>query len=120
MKTTGLKEIKVDNDLIAYCGLYCSSCGSYLKGKCPGCRENMKASWCRIRECCIENNYKSCADCDKDELADCKKYNNFFSKVIGLILNSDRSACIRRIKEIGYDAFAMEMAENRWQTIKRK
>lgn len=120
MKTLSKKEIIADSSLIAFCGLYCGSCGSYLKGKCPGCRENTKASWCKIRTCCKDNNYLSCADCKITELPDCGKYNNFFSKVIGFILNSDRSACIRRIKETGYDGFAAEMAENKRQTIRRK
>lgn len=119
MKTNNVKEITADSNLIAYCGLYCGACGSYLKGRCPGCHENTKASWCKIRECCMENNFKSCADCNKTELSDCKKYNNFMSKVIGFVLNSDRSACIRLIKESGYDEFAAEMAKNKRQTIRK-
>jgi hypothetical protein len=54
------------------------------------------------------------------KLDDCKKYNTFFSKVIGFVLNSDRAACISRIKEIGYGPFAAEMAVNRKITIKRR
>jgi hypothetical protein len=42
------------------------------------------------------------------------------SKAFGYIFNSDRSACFGRIKEIGYDDFAVEMANNKRQTIKRK
>lgn len=117
---TNLKEITTDTKLIAYCGLYCGSCKSYLKGKCPGCRENEKATWCAIRKCCAENNYQSCADCKIAELKDCGKYNSFISKVIGFVLNSDRSACITRIREAGYDTFAAEMAKSGRQTIKRK
>lgn len=120
MGTKQIKEIVADKSLIAYCGLYCGSCGSYLKGKCPGCSENTKASWCKIRECCSENHFMSCADCNITELSECRKYNNFFSKVIGFVLNSDRSACIARIKEIGYDDFAVDMAASRRQTLKRK
>src|SRR5512133_3501151 len=116
MKTDNTKEITADSKLIAYCGLYCGACGSYLKGKCPGCDKNEKASWCKIRECCRENNFKSCADCDKTDLADCKKYNNFMSRIIGVVLNSDRSACIRLIRQTGYDEFAMEMARSGKQT----
>jgi hypothetical protein len=33
---------------------------------------------------------------------------------------ADRVSCIHRIEEIGYNEFAIEMAENKWQTIKRK
>ena len=113
------KQIVVDKHLIASCGLYCGACGSYLKGKCPGCKENVKATWCKTRLCCIENNYSSCADCQKIELMDCKKFNNVFSKLIGFILRSDRPACIRRIKEIGTEKYAIEMAASKRQSIKR-
>ena len=120
MKSTNQKEIVADKNLIAYCGLYCGSCGSYMKGKCPGCKENVKATWCKTRQCCMENKLQSCADCTTIELMDCRKYNNFISKAFGYIFNSDRAACIAKIKEIGYDGFAIEMASNKRQTIKRK
>lgn len=115
-----MKEIVTDNHLIAYCGLYCGACRSYLAGRCPGCKDNVKATWCKIRQCCTENNFTSCADCKSIGLTECKKYNNFISKVIGYLFNSDRSACISKIREIGYDAFATEMASNRKQTLKRR
>jgi hypothetical protein len=120
MKTATLKPIVPDKNLIAFCGLYCGACRGYLKGSCPGCKDNVKASWCKIRQCCMENNLASCADCQTVELQDCKNYNSYISKVIGVILNSDRAACINRIKETGYDQFAVEMAESKRQTIKRK
>jgi len=114
------KTIIADKNLIAYCGLYCGACRSYLAGKCLGCQKNEKASWCKIRQCCGNNQYKSCSDCNQIELKDCTKYNNFISKIIGFVLRSDRSACISRIKKIGYDNFAAEMAINKQVTIKRK
>jgi hypothetical protein len=120
MKATNQKEVLADQSLIAFCGLYCGACRSYLKGKCPGCKDNIKASWCKIRQCCMENKLLSCADCVTIELMECKKYNNFISKAFGYIFNSDRSACINRIKEIGYENFANEMTDSKIQTIKRK
>ena len=111
-----VKDVK----LVAACGLYCGSCGKYLNSKCPGCKENKKASWCGIRSCTIENAYKSCADCVKTELRDCKKFNNFIGKVFGFIFNSDRAACINKIKGSGYEKFAAEMAEKGCRSIKRK
>ena len=119
MKSTDQMKIVADSNLIAFCGLYCGSCKSYLNGKCPGCRDNVKATWCKIRECCQENNLKSCADCNSVELMECKKFNNFISKAFGYIFNSDRPACIYRIRETGYDDYAIEMAVSRRQTIKR-
>ncbi len=29
--------------------------------KCPGCKNNEKASWCKIRQCCISKGYHTCA-----------------------------------------------------------
>lgn len=114
------KEVLANKDLIAYCGLYCGACGAYLKGKCPGCKDNVKATWCKVRTCCIDNKYLSCADCKDIDLMSCKKYNNFISKMMGVILNSDRGACIKRIRVTGYENFASEMAKEGKQTIKRK
>lgn len=112
-------QIIADKNLVACCGLYCGACGSYLKGKCKGCRENVKATWCKTRACCMENNYLSCANCQKMDYMDCKKFNNFISKLYGVILRSDRPACIRRIKEIGYEQYASEMAASQRQSVKR-
>ncbi len=120
MKSPTQKEPVTDKNLIAFCGLYCGSCRSFLKGTCPGCRDNVKAAWCKVRSCCMENNLQSCADCTTIALMECKKFNNFMSKAFGFIFNSDRAACITRIKEIGYEGFAIEMANNKMQTIKRK
>ncbi|MCP4630808.1 MAG: DUF3795 domain-containing protein, partial [bacterium] len=88
--------------------------------KCPGCRGNEKATWCKTRTCALENGYLSCADCNEySDFMACKKFNNFFSKIFGLVFRSDRPAAIRFIKEKGYDAFAQEMAEKGQVFIKR-
>jgi hypothetical protein len=58
----GMKTVVAEKNLIAFCGFYCGACGAYLKQKCPGCRENAKAGWCKIRACNLENNYQSCAE----------------------------------------------------------
>ena len=115
-----MEPIKNDEKLIAYCGLYCGACKKFTAGKCPGCPDNTRATWCTVRQCCIENKYSSCADCTQMQLKDCKKFNNFISKMIGFVLKSDRAACINRIKEIGNIQFASEMAGKRIQTIRRK
>jgi hypothetical protein len=120
MKTSIQKEIVSDKNLIAFCGLYCGACRSFLNGKCAGCKENNKLTWCKLRQCCIENKYQSCADCNLIEPINCKKCNNFISKTFGIIFNSDRLACIAQIKNVGYEGYAIEMASGKMQTIKRK
>lgn len=116
-----MKEIVANKDLVAYCGLYCGACGSYLKGRCPGCHENTKATWCKIRSCCMESSFLSCADCkEHGDPNQCRHFNNIFSKVAALIFNSNRAACICKIRELGIDGFAEHMAENKKQTMPRR
>ncbi|HOP31652.1 MAG TPA: DUF3795 domain-containing protein [Spirochaetota bacterium] len=114
------KEIKINTDNVAYCGLYCEACGKYQKGKCPGCAGNEKATWCGIRKCCITNNFKSCAECKTyTDLHECKDFHNPISRVIGFVFRADRFGCIDYIKKNGYDNFAKHMAEQGRMSMKR-
>jgi hypothetical protein len=114
------KEIVADSSLVAFCGLYCGACGSYLKGRCPGCQKNEKASWCKVRTCCLKQEFASCADCkeNKDPM-ECRNFNNFISKLFALVFRSDRAACIGRIRKLGIKEYAAEMASSRQMTKKR-
>ncbi|HEY33036.1 MAG TPA: DUF3795 domain-containing protein [Dehalococcoidia bacterium] len=115
-----MKEVVSNPDLVAYCGLYCGACRSYLKERCPGCHENEKVKWCKIRVCCIDNHYLSCADCKQfDNPKDCKMFNNIMAKIFSLIFRSDRLACIQQIKELGIQGHADNMTEHKRQAIKR-
>jgi hypothetical protein len=115
-----MKTIVADKALTAKCGLYCGACSRYLKDKCPGCATNHKASWCTVRKCTTEHGYETCADCRIESIDTCKKYNNFMANVFGFIFNSDRRACIERIRAIGSEAFAKEMTDFGAQSIKRR
>jgi hypothetical protein len=115
-----MRQINPDPTLVAYCGLFCGACGSYLKERCVGCSGNDKASWCQIRLCCKGKNIFSCAECAEfPDAMDCKKFNNFMSKIFGLLFKSDRGACIRQIKALGREGHAKKMAELKAQTIKK-
>ena len=115
-----MSDIQTDPALVACCGLYCGACRRQLKGKCPGCRENEKASWCTVRACCIEKGLLTCAECTEfANPKDCKKYNNFIARLFGLVFRSDRAACIAQIKELGLEGHAKAMAATRRQSIKR-
>jgi hypothetical protein len=115
-----MKAIIADSKLIAYCGLYCGACKSYLKGRCWGCAKNEKATWCKIRTCCAQNNYASCASCVKfGDVAECKKFNNFISKVFAFLFGSNRKGCIGAIKEKGLEGYAKDMAGKKLQSLKK-
>ena len=113
-----MKEITVDTKKIAACGLYCGACKKNRMGKCPGCHENEKASWCKIRKCCIEKGFHTCAECEMD-VKDCRLHNNLIGKFFAFVFRSDRPACIRYIRENGEQAFAEEMTKRGEQTMKK-
>jgi hypothetical protein len=105
---------------VAYCGLYCGACGAFKKGKCKGCNLNEKATWCKIRSCCIASGYQSCADCKEfSDPMQCKKFNNFVSKIFGVVFKSDRAGCIKQIKEKGLIKHAELMNELGKPSMKR-
>ena len=115
-----MNQATADTRLIAFCGLYCGACRKYLKEKCPGCGKNDKATWCKIRTCCMEKSYSSCADCrEVEDVAACGKFNNLMSKIVGFVLRSDRKACIDRIRENGRERYSEEMARKNRMTIRR-
>src|SRR5581483_1783011 len=115
-----MKAIVSDPSLVAYCGLYCGACRAYLSQKCPGCHANVKAKWCKVRSCCVESKYATCADCTQhsDPIV-CKKFNNVVAKVFSFVFRSDRAACIEQVRRLGLQGHADDMAEHRRQTIKR-
>ncbi len=108
-------------ELVARCGLYCGACGRYLKGRCPGCRENAKAGWCKVRSCCAEHSYASCADCTEHlDPAGCARFDNFIARLFGLVFNSNRRACVLKIRELGPQGYAAFMAAERRQSLPRR
>jgi hypothetical protein len=115
-----MRQIVADKNLIARCGLYCGACRRYLREQCPGCHENAKAGWCKVRTCCIDRQYASCADCSEhtDPMA-CGKFNNVISRLFGFVFRSDRAACVAAIRQNGPEAFASDMARRRTPSMPR-
>lgn len=110
-----------NSDLVSYCGLYCGACSSFKKGRCPGCRRNEKASWCKVRKCDIAKEIRSCADCKEYlDVSECSKFNNFAAKAFGFVFNTDRRKGIAFIKCEGYNPYALKMAEIDRVCLKRK
>ena len=96
--------------MVAYCGLICSECGMFKKGKCPGCYGDRPINRnCKIEKCNVDNDYQTCAECKKfPELQNCRKLNNVISKVMGLIFRTNRNANLYSIRDAGLEKFKSE------------
>ncbi len=110
----------MEKNLVAYCGLYCGACPRYKKGKCTGCRENEKLGWCGIRTCNREKGFHNCAECPETAFRACSLVHNGMSRFFAMVFNSDRDACVARIREVGAEAFAGEREAAGLHTIRRK
>ena len=74
------------SEKVAYCGLYCGSCGSHTRGRCPTCKKSEGNDWCDVRKCCIEKGFASCAECTEfEDLNECQNLNNIMSKIFGFL-----------------------------------
>ncbi|MCT4638814.1 MAG: DUF3795 domain-containing protein [Bacteroidales bacterium] len=113
-------DISPDFKLISYCGLYCGNCKKYKAGRCPGCADNEKAKWCKIRTCCKEKGYVSCADCPEETVNNCKNINNLIGKFFAVVFNSDRKAGLSYIRDNGYNNFVTYMTEKNIMAMPRK
>ena len=98
--------------VLACCGLVCSECGAITKGKCQGCHSEKPMSLhCKVKPCVKERNWATCAECgDFTNLKDCKKLNNFISKIFAFIFRSDRIGNLNCIREVGLEKFQEEKA----------
>jgi len=101
--------------IIAYCGLVCSNCGMYLKGKCQGCHSEKPMNRnCKMKDCAMARNYTTCADCTAfNNLKECKKLNNLIAKFFGFIFHTNRIGNLNRIREVGIEQFSKEKMESK-------
>ena len=96
--------------ILAYCGLICSECGAYKKRRCKGCHSDKPMHrGCKIKPCAMEKGYVSCAECvEFDNLEECKKLNNFISKIFAFVFRSDRIGNLNHIRDVGIKQFQEE------------
>ncbi|MDN7025782.1 DUF3795 domain-containing protein [Methanoculleus sp. FWC-SCC1] len=98
---------------IGCCGAYCGRCRVLREHLCKGCRlgydtgeRDPGKAKCRIKVCCMQKGYTSCADCP--DLDACPTLGEFYGKK-GYKYNKYRQA-IAFIRENGYPAF-LEIAD---------
>lgn len=94
---------------IAACGLLCTNCGKFKKGRCKGCQIESGFSNCSVRLCCIEKEITTCAECDEfvspRDYRECRKLNNFIARIFALIYGSNRPAALAMLRDQGEEAF---------------
>ena len=107
--------------VLAHCGLVCSSCSMFVKGRCGGCHgEKPMFAGCPVKACCLEREIATCAECvDFENLKQCRKLNNLIAKIFGLIFRSNRIGNLERIRQLGVEQFAREMGEMNVQDQER-
>jgi len=95
---------------VAYCGLACSNCGMYLKGKCQGCHSDKPMNRnCKMKACASERQYTTCADCTEfSNLKVCRKLNNLVANFFGFIFRTNRIGNLIRIRDVGLEEFKEE------------
>ena len=99
--------------IIARCGLICSQCGAYVKGRCGGCHSEKPMNFgCKVKPCTQEKNYNTCAECeDFENLKECRKLNNFISRFFGFIFRTDRIGNLNCIRNTGLENFKKTLTE---------
>jgi hypothetical protein len=120
------EQVKKDENLIGYCGIYCGACPSFTSGECEGCRAKSEKSavrykTCKVKPCCIENGVFTCADCTiYASTKECKKYNPLLLKIASWVESTDRSKAIEMIKIKGLAETIAFMDEKQWACFKVK
>ena len=118
-----MEPTTVDKSLVSPCGFYCGACKSLQKGKCQGCatNENSWAKRCKVRKCCGENSYATCAECTEFEnVSRCSKLNSLFIRFFAAFVGYDRPGGIEEIRRLGIDEYAKMMAQQNAMWVKRK
>ncbi len=94
---------------IAPCGLFCTNCGKFKKGRCQGCQVKPGFARCAIRLCVIEKGIVTCAECAEfrapRDFKECPRINNFLARIIALFTKSDRPGSLALLRDEGPDAY---------------
>ncbi|MFH1464359.1 MAG: DUF3795 domain-containing protein [Pseudomonadota bacterium] len=96
---------------IAACGLFCTNCGKFEKGRCPGCQIQPGFSRCAVRACCVEQGILNCGACPQFAARDykeCKKLFNFIARLISTFTGSDRLGALVMLRDRGTEAFVAD------------
>ena len=101
---------------VAACGLFCTNCRAFKKGKCPGCQIAPRFRSCGIRACCVEKGILTCAECAEfaspRDYRECKTVNNLVAKVFAFLFKTDRPGALAVLRDEGRDAYLSQKRES--------
>lgn len=123
----------MNDNKIAYCGLFCQACQVFLETannqlfdlsqetqipinllKCKGCRSSCTSLFCRnctIKKCCIQKGFFSCADCNEFPCSVLKAFeNDGYHHHKGVIKS------LKTLKDKGMDEW-INYQNNRWSCL---
>ncbi len=94
---------------VAACGLFCSNCGKFKRGRCKGCQIEPGFKRCAVRLCCIEKGATTCADCNEFEAPrdyhECGKLNSVIARIFSFIFGTNRFAALTVLRDRGKEAY---------------
>lgn len=97
-----MKGFVRENLLLSLCGLNCGLCTMHLGGYCPGCGGGEGNQSCKIARCSLEHGSPPyCGGCENYPCEKYQGYDGFDS----FITHQRRDADLRRVMEIGEDAY---------------
>lgn len=101
--------------IVGCCGLVCSNCGAYTRGRCQGCHSDKPMfARCPVKACVKFRQYSTCADCSVyHDLKQCGKLHNFISRIIGFLFRSNRIGNLQLIRRIGLEMFKVHKAADK-------
>ncbi|MHC4593164.1 MAG: DUF3795 domain-containing protein [Planctomycetota bacterium] len=101
---------------IAACGLLCTHCGAFKKGKCAGCQIAPRFRRCAVRLCCIGKGVTTCAGCDEfsapRDYHECKKLNSLLAKFASFIFRTKRLEALALLRDQGQEAYLTAKRES--------
>jgi hypothetical protein len=101
---------------IAPCGLFCTNCRKFHKGRCRGCQVEAGFTRCPVRACCGEKGITTCAECDEFETPrdyrECRKVNSFMARAFAFIFGSDRPGALAMLRDDGREAYLAAKQES--------
>jgi hypothetical protein len=118
IKNINIRGVFMSKEELGCCGAYCKTCKVFIENLCKGCKlgykngeRDINKAKCKMKICCIKNNFYSCADCPRYSL--CNTINEFYNKN-GFKYKKYKQA-IEYIRQNGYDKF-FKIADN-WKNV---